>query len=159
MSGNEALIHQFYQSFQRRDWQSMQACYHPQIEFSDPVFQNLTARQAFAMWHMLTTSASELKITWSKVTADETEGQCHWEATYLFSATGKKVRNQIDAHFKFSDGLIIVHEDQFDLWKWSGMALGLSGRLLGWSSYLQAKIRSGAMKSLYRFIDNHPEYK
>jgi len=37
--------------------------------------------------------------------------------------------------------------------------LGFSGKMLGWSPFVKAKIRSGANKSLQQFLKSHPEYK
>lgn len=136
----------------------MQDCYHDQVVFSDPVFPHLAGSQAKAMWHMLTTSARELDITFSRVAADSTAGSCDWEARYPFSRTGRRVHNKIHASFEFRDGRIIRHTDSFDLTRWAGMAFGLSGKLLGWTPWMQNKIRSTAAASLARFVETHPEY-
>jgi ketosteroid isomerase-like protein len=154
----QELIQSFYTSFQQRDWKGMQACYHDRVVFSDPVFPHLEGAQAKAMWHMLTTSARELDITFSHVTADARQGSCDWEARYPFSKTGRRVHNRIHASFEFLDGKIIRHTDQFDLAKWAGMAFGLTGMLLGRTSWMQNKIRSTARASLLKFMANHPEY-
>ena len=45
------------------------------------------------------------------------------------------------AAFRFEDGLIIDHRDSFDFWKWTRMALGVPGTLLGWSPIVQGKVR------------------
>ncbi len=76
MTGTEGLIHTLYTSFQVKDWRTMQTCYHEEAIFSDPVFQNLTAKETRAMWHMLTSSAQDLKILFSDVTADASKGSC-----------------------------------------------------------------------------------
>jgi ketosteroid isomerase-like protein len=153
-----AIIDEFYRAFQERDWQRMNESYHIKIVFSDPVFQHLAGEQAKAMWHMLTTSARDLTVAHSKITTNGNEGACHWEAWYTFSKTGAKVHNVIDAKFEFLDGKIIKHTDSFDLRKWAGMALGVPGRLLGWTPWMQGKIRATAASSLARFCAQHPEY-
>ncbi|HNP76912.1 MAG TPA: hypothetical protein PKM91_06725, partial [Cyclobacteriaceae bacterium] len=56
------------------------------------------------------------------------------------------------------DGLIIQHKDSFDLWRWSGMALGLSGKLLGWTPMIQNRIRATAMGNLKKFMEQNPGY-
>jgi hypothetical protein len=159
MKEHELLIEKFYKGFRDRDWRQMVDCYHPQVEFSDPVFLNLTGKQACAMWHMLVSSAKDLEVTWSKIETHSEFGSCYWEAKYSFSKTGRKVHNTIAAKFKFEGGKIILHNDQFDLWRWSRMALGVAGTLLGWSAQMKRKIRGMAMQNLYRFIEEHPEYK
>ena len=55
-------------------------------------------------------------------------GRAHWDATYTYSATGRRVDNRIDATFAFRDGLIVRHDDRFDLWRWARQALGVQGR-------------------------------
>ena len=159
MNDSEKIIHDFYTAFQKKDWKGMQACYHPEIKFSDPVFTNLKGGEAKAMWHMLATTAKELTLSFKSIAASGATGSCDWDARYPFSRTGRQVHNVIHAEFEFKDGKIIKHTDSFDLWKWSGMALGLSGTLLGWSPIIKSKIRATAMTSLNKFIAEHPEYK
>ena len=40
----------------------------------------------------------------------------------------------------------------FDLWRWSGMALGLKGKLLGWLPPVQGAIRKTAGDGLKAFM-------
>lgn len=148
MSDPATLISRFYEAFQRQDAQAMAACYHPQVTFDDPVFRDLRGPRAGNMWRMLCERASDLQITFSDVRADDDTGSAHWEATYTFGPTGNAVHNVIDASFTFRDGLIHTHRDRFDLWRWSGMALGLKGRLLGWAPFVQGAIRKQAMAGL-----------
>ena len=152
MHPNEMLIRKFYQAFGQKDYQAMQQSYHPDAFFSDPVFPNLSAAEVKAMWKMLVTSGRDLVIIPGGIQADDNVGQCRWEARYTFSGTGRKVRNVIHAQFKFKNGLILRHEDKFDFWKWSRMALGASGLLLGWSPYLLNAVRQKARRRLERFM-------
>ncbi len=131
----------------------MQSCYHEDIVFSDPVFRNLKGKEAKAMWHMLVTAGKDLTLDFSKVKADDRKGSCHWEAHYSFSRTGRKVHNVIDAKFKFKDGKIFRHTDEFNLWWWSGMALGIVGILLGWSPLIKNRVRSLAQHNLKKFME------
>lgn len=144
MHPNEELLTKFYTSFQQKDAAGMAACYRPDVSFSDPVFQDLKGERAVAMWRMLTERSPDLKITFDAIRADDRQGSAHWEAIYTYSATGRKVLNIIDAHFRFQDGKILTHQDTFDLWKWAAQALGLSGRLFGWTPFLQKVIRQKA---------------
>jgi ketosteroid isomerase-like protein len=149
------LIESFYTSFQRRDAEGMVACYHPDIWFSDPVFHDLRGPRAGAMWRMLCERAQSLDITFRDVRADEAAGGAHWEARYVFSATGRDVHNVIEARFEFRDGKIIRHADTFDLWRWAGMALGVKGKLLGWLPPIQNAIHGKAMRGLEAFEKQH----
>lgn len=152
MSPHEQLVQKFYASFQQRDAQGMAECYHEAVEFSDPVFTNLHGAQATAMWRMLCERGKDLEITVSDIRADEHTGRAHWEARYTFSQSGRRVHNKIDATFKFKDGRIISHHDTFALWRWTRMALGMKGLLLGWLPAVQEKIRSEANRSLVHFM-------
>jgi ketosteroid isomerase-like protein len=152
MHPNEALITKFYTSFQNRDAHSMIECYDPDVQFSDQVFTDLKGDRAKAMWQMLCSRGSDLKIVFSNVQANDDIGQAHWEATYIYS--GRKVHNVIDAAFLFKNGKIIQHQDSFDLWKWAGMALGPIGMVLGWTPFIQKRIRRSANDRLEKFIAN-----
>ena len=158
MEENKNLIQTFYTAFQQRDYATMNACYAADITFSDPVFTYLQGKRAKAMWHMLCERGEDLQVTFRDIRANETSGSAHWEATYTFS-TGRKVHNVIEAEFQFQNGKIISHQDTFDLWRWTRMALGLSGVLLGWSLAVKNKVRATAVKSLDAFIAKHPEYQ
>jgi ketosteroid isomerase-like protein len=151
LSDNAAVIERFYTAFAARDGEAMAACYHPEVRFSDPVFPNLVGDEAGDMWRMLTEQGKDLEIEFSEVKAEGDAGSAHWDARYTFSATGRKVLNRIDARFVFKDGLIVEHDDRFDLWKWTRMALGPTGLLLGWSPIVQTKVRGQAAKALARY--------
>jgi len=145
---HRALITRFYTAFAARDAEAMAACYHPEVVFSDPVFQRLEGKDAGDMWRMLCQRGKDLEVVFSDVKADDKSGSAHWDATYTFSATGKKVHNVIDARFEFKEGLIARHVDTFDLWRWSRMALGAKGVLLGWAPPVQGAIRKQGMGGL-----------
>jgi ketosteroid isomerase-like protein len=154
MNDNEKLIHHFYNSFSQKDYKAMQECYADKAVFFDEVFQNLNSAQVKAMWEMLIWRGKDLQIRFQNVTADEKTGSAEWIANYTFSQTGKKVENHIKANFEFENGKIVKHLDTFDFYKWSSQALGLSGKLLGWTSFLKNKVRQSAMKSLTDFMNS-----
>jgi ketosteroid isomerase-like protein len=145
---NAQLITQFYQAFQQRDAEAMAACYAADVRFADPVFTDLRGAQAGDMWRMLCARAQDFSLTFEGVEADAEQGRARWVAHYLFSQTGRRVSNHIEARFRFADGLIVEHRDHFDLWRWSAQALGLRGALLGWTPPVQAAIRRQAAKGL-----------
>jgi len=160
MNENERLIEKFYTGFKNSDSRAMIECYHADVEFSDPVFPYLKGNQAKAMWAMLTQrKAAPGERTFEKVRADEKTGSAHWEAKYLFPATGRPVHNKIDATFEFKDGKIVKHTDKFDFWKWSGMAMVPAGLLLGWNPILKMIIRRKVRKLLDEFIASHTEFQ
>lgn len=153
MHSNEQVIHQFYSAFKSKSFKAMQDCYHEQAEFHDPVFQRLSAKEVKAMWEMLLGASKDLKITYETVSADDKEGKCRWQAWYTFSTTGREVHNVINASFEFRDGKIYRHYDHFNFWRWSRMALGVTGLLLGWTPFIQNKISAKAKERLGRFMN------
>jgi ketosteroid isomerase-like protein len=151
-SENQALLHRFYDSFARGDAAGMNACYTPDIAFSDPMFGPLRGDRARAMWSMLCGGLVDFGLTYEVVDADDATGRVHWIATYTYSATKRPVRNEVDGTFAFADGLIARHDDRFDLWKWAAQALGPSGALLGWTPFVQAKIAKTAAARLEAYL-------
>lgn len=151
MHTHAQLISKFYAAFQERDAETMAACYHPEVHFSDPVFPSLKGAEAGDMWRMLCERGADLQIDFRDVAADDASGRAHWDARYTFSATGRKVLNKVDAEFEFKDGKIIRHRDHFSFTQWAGQALGLTGRLLGWTPLVKNKVRRTAAKGLEVF--------
>jgi ketosteroid isomerase-like protein len=156
MHPNAALIERFYAAFAARDAAGMQACYHPDIVYSDPAFGELRGAEAGAMWAMLVARGKDLQVTVSRVEADDQRGSAHWDARYTFGQTGRPVLNRIDAEFEFRDGLIVRHTDRFDFWAWARQALGPAGLVLGWTPLLQKKVRSTARAGLEKYMAEHP---
>ncbi len=153
MHPHEDLIRRFYTAFQRRDAQEMAACYHPEVEFSDPGFPELRGPRAAGMWRMLCERGADLQVEFRDVSADDQVGRAHWEARYTFSLTGRKVHNVIDAEFQFRDGRIVRHVDHFDLRRWMGMALGWKGTLLGWLPPVQGALRKKFARTLDQWLE------
>jgi uncharacterized protein len=145
------VVARLYKAFAARDHAAMAGCYTLDARFSDPVFTDLRGTQVAAMWRMLCERATDLRVTFRDVVVAETSGSAHWEAWYTYSATGRPIHNAIDATFVFQGGLIAVHKDSFDLYRWVRQALGVRGLLLGWSPPLQQAIRRRAAQSLARF--------
>jgi ketosteroid isomerase-like protein len=148
---NRETIRRFYAAFDARDGEAMAACYAPDAAFSDPVFPDLHGEEVGDMWRMLTGRAEDLSVELASCDADERSGSARWIARYTFR-TGRPVTNDIRASFGFAEaGLIAEHRDEFDLWKWTRMALGPIGVALGWTPFLQRRVRSEAAEGLERF--------
>lgn len=152
---NKQLIIDFYSAFQRLDWQSMAEIYHPDARFSDPVFSELSAKEAGDMWHMLCNSARDFVLHFDHIHASDTRGSARWVASYHYPASRgrgvRKVRNIIFAEFQFVDGKIIRHSDHFSFWRWSSQALGVWGIALGWSGVFQGRVQRRAARALAAF--------
>ena len=150
-SANQQLIERFYEAFDRHDGDAMKACYAPDVRFSDPVFPRLDGDAAGDMWRMLTSQATELRVELLEHEAGDTHGSAHWRAHYEFSQTGRNVVNDIQARFRFEDGLIAEHDDSFSFYRWARQALGPPGLLLGWTPIIKGAVRKKAAGSLAAF--------
>ena len=144
-------IERFYRAFDEGDGDTMAACYAHDARFSDPVFPDLRGSHAGAMWRMLTSGPGELRIELLEHDADERQGSAHWRAHYTFTETGRPVVNDIHASFRFEDGLIAEHRDEFNFHRWARQALGPVGLLLGWTPIVRGAVRRKAAARLEEF--------
>jgi ketosteroid isomerase-like protein len=151
-SANAELIERFYSAFARHDGAAMAECYAENAQFSDPVFIDLHGEEPGAMWRMLTGRAPDLEVRLVEHQADDERGSAHWLADYTFSATGRKVHNDVRAEFRFEQGLISEHVDSFSLYAWARQAIGPVGLALGWTPVLKARLRRTARESLDEFL-------
>jgi hypothetical protein len=159
-----ATLNRFYGAFRELDGETMQGCYAEQAAFDDPAFSLRGRVQVGGMWRMLCEGVKARgREAWrldfsglaTEAAADghAASGRAHWEAHYLFSATGRPVHNRIDSVFTFDEaGLIATHRDGFDFWRWSRQAFGAPGVLLGWTPWLRAKVRTQAASRLASFL-------
>jgi len=149
-------INEFYTAFQQGDAERMTSLYHEMIIFTDPVFGELTSKQAGNMWRMLVTlSKGNLKLTFSDI-REEDDGTvtAQWQAVYPFGPDRRMVTNKVQAHFTFREEKIILHVDDFSFYRWASMALGTPGMLLGWTPWLKNKVRKKSLKALQKYIEN-----
>jgi ketosteroid isomerase-like protein len=148
---NRELIERFYEAFGRCDGATMSACYGEGAHFRDPAFGELHGAEVGAMWRMLTQRATDLVIELDEHEADQQSGSAHWIARYTFS-TGRPVVNDIQATFRFADGLIVDHVDDFDFRRWARQALGPAGVAVALLPPLRSKARSKARGQLEDFM-------
>ena len=145
------ILEHFYRAFRERDVEAMARCYGPDARFSDPVFPSLRGDEPGAMWRMLCGRSKDLTIDFEVLEADDRRGKARWIARYTFTKTGRPVENHVDSEFEFADGKIVRQVDRFAFWRWSRMALGLSGTLLGWSPVVKNAVRREAARALAAF--------
>ncbi|GAA3466754.1 nuclear transport factor 2 family protein [Nonomuraea roseola] len=148
-----ALLTTFFEAFSKSDTDSMERCYHPDVSFGDPVFQELEGRdKVMAMWRLMLSRGDGTDVAYRAITADDFTGSAGWTARYTFTSTGREVVNEVEAFFRFDDGLIVRHHDDFDFRQWSRMALGRpAGLLLGWTPMFRKTIRDRAQQALTEF--------
>jgi ketosteroid isomerase-like protein len=147
---NRETIERFYAAFGQCNGAAMTACYADDAHFRDPAFGDLHGSDVGAMWRMLTSRATDLKIELHEHEADEESGSAHWIARYTFS-TGRPVVNDIQAKLRFADGKIVDHVDDFDFRRWARQALGPSGTLVALLPPLRSKARAKALDQLETF--------
>ena len=151
-NAHEQLIERFYRAFNEGDGETMAACYAPDAHFSDPVFPDLRGSRPGAMWRMLASGPGDVRVELLEHEADGAGGRAHWRARYTFTETGRPVVNDIRASFRFRDGLIVEHNDQFSFHRWARQALGPVGLLLGWTPLLHSAVRRKAAARLEKFV-------
>lgn len=143
-------IKNFYAAFERLDGEAMANCYHDNVLFEDPAFGKLKGERAKNMWRMLCDSQKNknFQLTYSNIISDGLNASAEWEAQYVFSKTGRKVHNIINANFKIENNKIIWHKDEFNLNRWASQALGFKGWLLGGTRSFQKKLQSNTHRLL-----------
>jgi SnoaL-like domain len=154
---SQQTIEKLYAAFAALDAKAMAECYADDAVFEDEAFQLRGRHQIGGMWSMLIDAIKKHgRKEWKLEVRDITERSAHWEPTYRFSATGRLVRNIVDAEFEFdSQNRIKRQRDRFDFWRWSRQALGMPGWLLGWSGFLRNKVRRGAARQLEKYMKSY----
>jgi len=152
MNSHEKLLRSFFASLDRSDAPGMCKCYQRGVFFSNPIYHSLKSWEAAAMWHMLCENATEINVDVSEIRADHDGGVAKWEIRYVYGDSGKVVDCSVTSRFKFFQGKIVRQADDFDLWRWIRMALGIKGALLGWSPGFQKKLRKTARRRLKQYV-------
>ena len=153
MTPNEQIVANFYKAFQQKDVKTMQDSYADEAVFNDSVFRDLSAPQVKAMWQMLLSRGGDIKVEFRDIREEGDKVLAKWIARYIFTATGKKVVNEVNATFEIVDGKIVKHTDNFNFYKWAKQAFGGGGLLLGWTNFFMDKVRYTAQKKLDVFME------
>ncbi|GAA2771680.1 nuclear transport factor 2 family protein [Nonomuraea dietziae] len=86
-----ALLTTFFEAFSKSDTDAMERCYHPDVSFGDPVFQELEGRdKVMAMWRLMLSRGDGTDVTYRAITADDFTGSASWTARYTFTSTGPR---------------------------------------------------------------------
>ena len=156
MDNNMFTIQKFYTAFQQKDFATMNSCYADNIPFNDPVFGLLVGNETKAMWQMLCTSTKDFSLQFSNIQTDDGEYYtCDWTASYLFSATNRRVINKCKAYMRMNDGVILEHSDAFNYYRWCRQALGLRGLIFGWTGFMHNKVNKKAKQRLIHFMNQN----
>jgi ketosteroid isomerase-like protein len=81
MSQDLSVARRFYTAFQAKDAAAMGACYADDARFSDPVFTDLDARGARAMWAMLLERGKDMSLTYEVLAESPSAAKVNWIAT------------------------------------------------------------------------------
>ena len=147
MHRNAELIEKFYRAFQTRDGATMAGCYHPEVQFSDPVFTDLKGERAGVMWRMLTERGKDLKVEFRDV-----RGRCGRRSPLGRLVHVQRHRAQ-SAQRDRCDVRVKGRPDRSPHGSLRPAPLGrtgarLHGQAAGRHSFLQNKVRGTAAKSL-----------
>jgi len=153
------VAERFYSAFAARDWRAMGALYADDARFSDPAFVDLDAVEVRAMWRMLISRGTDLKLHYRVLNETADSAQVHWTARYTFTQTGRPVVNEIDARLQLRDGNIVRHVDAFDFHRWARQALGAPGLLLGWTPFFRRKVQAKARAGLRQYMQRLDQEK
>jgi SnoaL-like domain len=149
MHPNALLLHQLFESVNRREDRAVADCYHRDATFHDIAFDLRGKKEIHDMWRMI--CAGDLRVTFEVVHADDQGGRARVVDEYTFSDTKRRVRNVIDSRFRFADDRIIEHNDDCDPRKWAAMAIGgISGFVAGRVPFLR---RLKASRKLRKFVE------
>ena len=128
-------------------------CYHTDVVFEDPAFGELKGEKAHNMWRMLLSNPeANTKIKITHIQQTENQVVCHWTADYIFGKKKRPIHNVVESTFTFDGNKIIEHRDTFNLHKWLSQAFGFIGTMLGWSSYMQNKVRKQSNYYLNTYV-------
>lgn len=148
------IADKFYNAFSNHNSSEMINLYHEDVIFSDPAFGILKGDRAKKMWDMLLSNdQSNLTIQYQIIESSDHDATIKWIAKYRFGPSKRSVVNHVTARLKIDKGKIVEHQDSFNLWKWSKQALGISGLLLGWTSFMRNKIQQKTNHTLDKFIN------
>jgi len=148
----EEIIYSFFKAFQKKDFNLMNSLYTENIEFKDPVFGKLNAKETRAMWRMLCETGKDLIITFDKASVSDNKAVITWHAGYTFPGTKKWIQNVITSEFEFDGTQIAKQKDRFSLQKWFIMAFGNSALFWSWLPYFRKKFQNEARKGLAYYM-------
>jgi hypothetical protein len=157
MHANGALLQRLFTALDDHDHPTMADCYHPAATFRDIAFDLSGQREIHAMWHMICEN-TDIRATFEVLHADDLEGRVALVDHYTFTDTALKVRNVIDSRFRFTNGVIVQHQDHCDPRAWAGMAFhgGVRAFLAGNFRIVRSL---AARRKLTEFHHAHPKYR
>ncbi len=155
------VVGRFFEAFAASDWQTMARCYHDKASFSDPVYPDLREERIVYRWHQLLSAAetstlksgsknshslNNLKLEYRVLFGDERKAQVLWTASYLYQ--NRSVSNEVLSTLAIWDDKIVRQVDEYNFWRWSRQALGLTGLAFGAMPWYQRSVQRSAQSRL-----------
>lgn len=155
------VVDRFFEAFSASDWQTMARCYHDKASFSDPVYPDLREERIVYMWHQLLSAAetsnlnsgrkkslslNNLKLEYRVLFGDERKAQVLWTASYRYG--NRSVSNEVLSTLAIWDDKIVRQVDEYNFWRWSRQALGLTGLAFGTMPWYQRSVQRSAQSRL-----------
>ncbi|MBC8075712.1 MAG: nuclear transport factor 2 family protein [Chloroflexales bacterium] len=122
------ITRQFFDRLAARDLPGMQALYHPDIQYRNPLLA-LHGAQVAALWRMWWRDLPDVRVVCTD--SGIRSGGAYWDAVYTYPPTGRRVEQHLTADLTFADGAIIQHVDRFNVHEWAGQAYGAVGGVIG----------------------------
>ena len=104
------------------------------------------------MWRMLTGGVRGPAVELLEHEADGDSGSAAGSRTTRSRRPAVTWTTTSAPRFRFRDGLIAEHRDEFGFHRWARQALGPPGLLLGWTPIVQGSVRKRARARLDEFM-------
>jgi len=145
------VLNTFLRALAQRDVEAMIRCYTTTATYHSPIFPQVEGDTLTATWQWFCAKAPDLTMVVDEQAFEANTARVQWTATYTFPKTGRPVVQVTDSIFVFEGPQLCRHEDRFDLHRWSHMALGPLGRVLGGRRWLQRSLQRAAAERVARF--------
>jgi hypothetical protein len=152
-------IETYFDAFSKGDYRTMRSLCDPKITFNDPVYTSLQGKSVFALHHFMAERRICPTITIRSISEKGNRVKVKWTNEYEYATYKTHISIDVRSIFHFEHTSIISQTDQYNLWKWSKMALGFTGTYLGWTPMFRSTLRRSSQQSLATFIQKHPQYK
>jgi limonene-1,2-epoxide hydrolase len=147
VSNKIEIVKEFYKALDSGDYRTVNEFYHKNAHYKDEIF-DFKGLEIHALWYTATLPDMELSAELESIREEEDAIYTEWVMSYTLDIIKRRIRLKEKGKFTFQEGKIIEHTDKYDFWTWCIQAFGIIGRALGWSNWLQNRVRSQAKKSV-----------
>ena len=144
------IVNEFFASLKSKNIENLKKIYHTQIMYSDPLYGLLHNEDVFKRWQFF---CNENKIENIEILDikeyDHEYAMAHWDCTFYYGITHKKVTLSIKSFFKIENNVITEQSDAYRLSKFISQAYGIKGLLFGWIKFMQHRVKRTALKNLF----------